>query len=118
MPYGFWRLVPPSPCRCGLRNFGSKRVRDPVSKVVWLDHSLENVNVGDEIIADAIESQGVACAQTLDRITTHRVLNRSEIRLLRDAEVVFVGGTNILCSRILLGRQWPMPPWQIAAMHH
>lgn len=86
--------------------------------VVWLDPSLENVNAGDEIIAEAIESQGLSGLSEAVRLTTHRYLRRNEVSLLRSADVVLVGGTNILRSNLWTSRQWPITPWQVHAMRH
>lgn len=87
------------------------------NRLVWLDPSLENVNAGDEIIADSV-SRNVPFADKAVRLTTHRLLRRPELDAVRKGETVFVGGTNIINSRLLYDRQWPMPPWQVAAMWH
>ena len=86
------------------------------SDIVWLDPSLENVNAGDEIIADAVAGLDLPGLEDAPRLTTHRLLRPSELRLVRDAKVVVVGGTNILNSRMLSNRQWPIPPWFAASL--
>jgi hypothetical protein len=78
--------------------------------LVWLDPSKENVNAGDEIIADAV-LEFVPSAAEAQRITTHRLLRPGELRDIARADLVFVGGTNILRNNLLLNRQWPLPPW-------
>lgn len=83
--------------------------------IVWLDPSKENVNAGDEIIADAIDSLDLPGVNQARRITTHRFLSREEVGALSRADVVLVGGTNILRSNFL-NRQWPVTPRQLFAM--
>lgn len=84
-------------------------------KLLWLDPSLENVNAGDEIIADAINEE-VFRATEAKRITTHRLLKPRELAQVGSAKTVFVGGTNIINSKLLYNGQWLMPAWQVALM--
>jgi hypothetical protein len=87
-----------------------------MTKLVWLDPSKENVNAGDEVIAEAIGEIGLPGLGTAARLTTHRLLKPRELKQLMAADVVIVGGTNILNSKLFMQRQWPLPPWQVAAL--
>lgn len=77
-------------------------------RVVMLDVSIGSKNVGDEIIADAVERviMEIAPSSHLIRLPTHLPLGIPGLRLIRKAKLVFVGGSNLLSSNMLKYSQW------------
>jgi hypothetical protein len=77
-------------------------------RVVVLDVSIGSKNVGDEIIADAVlrVAREVAPTGHIIRLPTHIPLGLDGLRVIRKAQLVLVGGSNLLSSRMLRYRQW------------
>jgi polysaccharide pyruvyl transferase WcaK-like protein len=76
-------------------------------KIVLLDPSLKNKNensdnLGDLIIRDSIllELNVIFNNPTINRISTHEPFDNNSLEKIDTADLVFVGGTNILTTRV------------------
>ena len=79
-------------------------------KVIVLDPAVDNVNAGDEIISNSVQSISKLGPNDVTRLTTHRMLRASERKLVSDADLVILSGTNALSSRMERFRQWFVDP--------
>lgn len=77
-------------------------------RVVKLDVSIGSKNVGDEIIADAVERviMSIAPDAHLIRLPTHLPLGISGLKIVRKSKLTLVGGSNLLSSNMLRYNQW------------
>jgi len=68
----------------------------------------ESPNLGDLIINEAIirEIYSIFPRANLLRLSTHEPLLRQHIKELRDCSLVFVGGSNLLCSNMYRNKLW------------
>lgn len=80
--------------------------------VGWLDPSLNSRNTGDQIIADAVETElkSLLPDTLFLRIPTQTYLSRKERMLARHCHDFVVGGTNILNGNIPTYIQWKLDP--------
>jgi len=85
---------------------------DAFQVIAVLDPSVTTENVGDEIIFDAVrtEIQRLFGDPLLIRISTHAFMTGDARRLLKKASHVFVGGSNLLRSRMEWNIQWKLSP--------
>ncbi|WP_176475174.1 polysaccharide pyruvyl transferase family protein [Dietzia natronolimnaea] len=79
-------------------------------KIVVFDPALENVNAGDEIISTSVQSIPGLAVGDAERLTTHRLLRKDERRLVSEADLVVLSGTNAISSRMERFRQWLIDP--------
>ena len=79
-------------------------------KIVVLDPAVDNVNAGDEIISSSVQGIPKLGPDDVTRLTTHRVLRASERKLVSEADLVVLSGTNALSSRMERFRQWFVDP--------
>jgi hypothetical protein len=77
--------------------------------LVWLDPGLESQNAGDEVISEAIGAIDASVGMAR-RISTHRHPRLRDLRALAAAEIVVIGGSNILASHMERHRQWLVTP--------
>jgi hypothetical protein len=79
-----------------------------VGSILIFDASVASLNSGDKIITEAVEKQlrTVFPEHHFFTTSTHEVVSRYSHRLNRDAEFSFVGGTNLLSSRVNDYNQW------------
>jgi len=79
---------------------------------VLFDTSIATDNIGDEIIIDAVRQVLQLCAnnQFFVRLPTHDFIGKVGRRLVRDADICFIGGTNLLSSQFRKYRQWKISP--------
>ncbi|WP_323960950.1 polysaccharide pyruvyl transferase family protein [Arthrobacter sp. JZ12] len=80
--------------------------------VGWLDPSLNSRNTGDQIIADAVETElaGMLPDSYLLRLPTQTYLTRKERQLAAHCSDFVVGGTNLLNGNIPTYIQWKLDP--------
>lgn len=80
--------------------------------IAVLDPSVTTENVGDEIIFDAVraEIQRLFGDPLLIRISTHSYMTGDARKLLNKASHVFVGGSNLLRSKMEWNIQWKLSP--------
>lgn len=81
---------------------------DKILTIVIFDPSVGTTNTGDEIIMESVdfELRNIFPRAYFIRIATHEYFSRATHKLLRNCDYVFVGGTNLLTSHMLLYRQW------------
>lgn len=81
-------------------------------RVVLLDTSVASTNVGDEIIMEAVRAElaGPLAGAFVTSIASHERLGPKGRALVRQADLVIAGGTNLLSSRM-----WWRPVWRLAA---
>lgn len=76
-----------------------------------LDPALENnINLGDQIISEAVRSvikESLGFDRVI-RMPTLRSLRRDEVSTLNSCDAIFIGGTNLLNSRMMFNRQWAL----------
>ena len=72
-----------------------------------LDTSLESTNDGDSIIVEAVH-QNFPILNRSVRFPTHRRLTRVELLAATKCDILVVTGTNIVTSKMLRDRQWPL----------
>lgn len=85
----------------------------PAFRVIGiLDPSVGSENVGDEIIYDAVRSEisRLFGDPLVIRVSTHEYMSSKARRLLDKAEHVFVGGSNLLKSKMEWNIQWKLNP--------
>jgi hypothetical protein len=83
-------------------------------KICLFDPSIENndyspsSNLGDLIIQEAVNRELISIFNNCDikRISTQTYLKQEQIREFHDCSLFFVGGTNLLSSRMNEYRQW------------
>ncbi len=83
-------------------------------KICLFDPSIENndylpsSNLGDLIIQEAVNRELISIFHDCDikRISTQTYLKQEQIRGFHDCSLIFVGGTNLLSSRMNEYRQW------------
>lgn len=77
-------------------------------RVVKLDVSIGSKNVGDEIIADAVEKVifEISPQCHLIRLPTHLPLGFPGLKIVRKSKLTFVGGSNLLSSNMMKYNQW------------
>lgn len=83
-------------------------------KVVLFDPSLKNnsgdpsLNLGDLVIYDSVSSflKTKFKSAEIIRISTHTPINKRERALIKDSDLCFVGGTNLLSSDLKEYNQW------------
>jgi polysaccharide pyruvyl transferase WcaK-like protein len=80
------------------------------------DTSVATLNLGDEIIMDAVlkEMAEVFRDHMVLRSLTHDRIGPQTYGILKDAEISFLGGTNLLSSEINRYRQWSVGYCDIA----
>ncbi len=88
------------------------------SLVVLFDTSVGSGNIGDQIIMDAVR---LTVRELYPRamvipVPTTLPLGKNGKKLLRAADMAFVGGTNLLSSHMLRYRQWKISPLDVAFM--
>lgn len=90
---------------------------DDFRVVAVLDPSVTTENVGDEIIFDAVrtEIQRLFGDPLLIRVSTHAYMTGDARKLLNKASHVFVGGSNLLKSKMEWNTQWKLSPVDLLA---
>lgn len=79
-------------------------------KIVVFDPAVENVNAGDEIISSAVQGLPHLHQGDVERLTTHRLLRKSERDLVSQADLLVLSGTNAISSRMEKFGQWLIDP--------
>ena len=79
-------------------------------KIVVFDPAYETQNAGDQIISAAAQKIPGLGLNDVERVTTHRLLNSKERKLVSDADMVILSGTNALSSRMEKFGQWLIDP--------
>ncbi len=84
----------------------------PFRLVVLFDTSVGSGNIGDQIIMDAVGRivDEIFPTAMVIRVPTTLPLGLNGKRLLRDADLALIGGTNLLSSHMLRYRQWKIDP--------
>lgn len=84
-----------------------------VLKIAVLDTSVTSMNLGDQIIMEA--TRGVLHELFPNafyvNLPTHEFLLWESYRVLKDCDYVFVGGSNLLKSKMLWRNQWKISPF-------
>ncbi|MFD2134643.1 polysaccharide pyruvyl transferase family protein [Novosphingobium resinovorum] len=80
--------------------------------IAVLDPSVTSENVGDEIIFDSVKAEirRLFGDPLLIRVSTHAYMSGDASRLLKKASYVFVGGSNLLKSKMEWNIQWKLSP--------
>lgn len=88
--------------------------------VTILDTSAASDNVGDEIIMESVNSilHDVFPSAYFYKVATHEYMGDLSRNILKRSDYIFIGGTNILSSRIGDGIVWKVRPWDAAALDH
>lgn len=76
--------------------------------ITLLDTAVASTNLGDQIIMGAAEKQvrSIIKDAFIYSIPTHEIIFRRSYKLLRKSEYAFVGGSNLLNSRMWFYRLW------------
>lgn len=93
----------------------TSRKSNAVLKIAVLDTSVTSLNLGDEIIMDASRKVLRELFPNAFFVTlpTHEFLLWESYRVLKDCDYVFVGGSNLLKSKMLWHNQWKISPFDI-----
>jgi hypothetical protein len=85
---------------------------DAVLKIAVLDTSVTSMNLGDQIIMDA--TRGILNELFPNafyvNLPTHEFFMWESYRVLKDCDYVFVGGSNLLKSKMAWNNQWKISP--------
>src|SRR5438105_3475784 len=86
-----------------------------VLKIAVLDTSVTSLNLGDEIIMDASRKVLRELFPNAFFVTlpTHEFFLWESYRVLKDCDYVFVGGSNLLKSKMMWHNQWKISPLDI-----
>ncbi|AQW57894.1 polysaccharide pyruvyl transferase family protein [Vibrio owensii] len=86
-----------------------------MEKVSIFDASVLTLNVGDEIIYDSVshELKNIFSMSQFFKVPLHDYPNKYGLKRLKESELAFVGGTNLLTSDIVRKRQW-----KYTRLHH
>lgn len=79
------------------------------------DTSVATRNVGDEIIMESVYKHLLSTPGwgQVFKIPTHNYLTVDSWKCLRESDISFVGGTNLLSSNMPLYNQWKIAPWDL-----
>ena len=79
--------------------------------VTLLDTAVASTNLGDQIIMDAAEKQvrSVINNAFIHTVATHEIMFTRSYKLIRESDYAFVGGSNLLKSRM-----WFFPQWKVS----
>ena len=79
-----------------------------MKKIAVFDTSIASDNLGDGIIMDAVTRnlREMFPSDIFVQAPTHIAMNNDERNNIKDANIGFVGGTNLLCANWLLKAQW------------
>lgn len=79
-----------------------------MKKIAVFDTSIASDNLGDGIIMDAVTKnlREMFPSDVFVQAPTHIAMNNDERNNIKDANIGFVGGTNLLCANWLLKAQW------------
>ncbi|MGC3981975.1 MAG: polysaccharide pyruvyl transferase family protein [Steroidobacteraceae bacterium] len=87
-------------------------VEQGVHKIAVLDTSVTSMNLGDQIIMDA--SRGILNELFPNafyvNLPTHEFFLWESYRVIKDCDYVFVGGSNLLKSKMAWNNQWKISP--------
>jgi polysaccharide pyruvyl transferase WcaK-like protein len=77
-------------------------------QVAVLDTSIASENTGDQIIVEAVNSvlKDLFPDAHFVTVPTHERLFLRSLRLIRDSDLAFVAGTNLLASNMRTNKQW------------
>lgn len=83
-----------------------------VLKIAVLDTSVTSMNLGDEIIMDASRKVLYELFPNAFYVTlpTHEFFLWESYRVLKDCDYIFVGGSNLLKSKMMWHNQWKISP--------
>jgi hypothetical protein len=83
-----------------------------VKKIAVLDTSVSSVNLGDQIISEAANNTLHKLFPHAFYVTmpTHEFMLWQSYRVLKGCDHVFVGGSNLLKSKMLWRNQWKISP--------
>ena len=86
-----------------------------VLKIAVLDTSVTSLNLGDEIIMDASRKVLRELFPNAFFITlpTHEFFLWESYRVIKNCDYVFVGGSNLLKSKMLWNNQWKISPFDV-----
>ncbi len=78
------------------------------TKIVLLDTSIASKNLGDQIIMDSVRRQmrKILPGAFFVTVPTHDILGSTSRKLIEDADLSIVGGTNLLSSNFNEYNQW------------
>lgn len=88
-------------------------------KVLLFNPGVGSLNKGDEIISDAVTNNIDFCLQNnfVTSISTHTPLNYTYVKHLKNYDLKFVCGSNLLMGKMNgLFRQWDITPLSISAV--
>ncbi len=78
-----------------------------------LDTSVCSSNLGDQIIMDSVKDflQNLYGDALFIHMPTHDVISKQSYRFMRNSNLIFVGGTNLLSSNMNHYNQWKVNLW-------
>lgn len=79
-----------------------------MKKITILDTSICTSNLGDFIIMDAVKKQLLSIFENsmFFNTSTHDIIGKRSKMLIQNSDYTFVGGTNLLSSKMRTQRQW------------
>jgi polysaccharide pyruvyl transferase WcaK-like protein len=91
---------------------------DMFSRILVFDPSIATKNIGDRIIAESVYGQlkDIFPCSHIFNLPTKLPLSRGGVRLARETDIAFMGGTNLLSSKIIKRKKWRIKrsqQWQI-----
>jgi len=102
------------PMYVGLDKMISRR-STAILKIAVLDTSVTSMNLGDEIIMDASRKvlRELFPNAFFVNLPTHEFFMWESYRVLKDCDYIFVGGSNLLKSKMLWHNQWKISPFDL-----
>ena len=83
-----------------------------LKRVVLLDTAVASTNLGDQIIMEAVRAglEDVLGGAIVASVASHDRMGPKGRRLVRDADAVIAGGSNLISSRMWFRSVWRLGP--------
>jgi polysaccharide pyruvyl transferase WcaK-like protein len=84
----------------------------PIKRVVLLDTAVASTNVGDQIIMQAVRAglEDVLSGAIVATVASHDRMGPKGRQLIRNADAVIAGGSNLISSRMWFRSVWKLGP--------
>jgi polysaccharide pyruvyl transferase WcaK-like protein len=91
-----------------------------MKRIALIDPSVGTRNIGDEIIHEAVVNQieRVLPNSFYVRVSSHEFMLWDSRKILAESDYIFVGGSNLLKSKMEWNTQWKLSPWDFFSLRN